>query len=68
MSLSFHFRVGVTTVREITTETCAVLWDVLHLQVMPPPDAEQWMNIATEFTQDSIFHFVWEPSMANTYV
>ena len=49
MSLSFHFCVGVTTVREITTETWAVLWDVLHLPVMPPPDAEQRMNIATDF-------------------
>ena len=47
--LSFNFRVGVTTVRDITTETCAVLWDMLHVQVMPPPDAEQLMNIATEF-------------------
>lgn len=49
MSLSFHFRVGVSTVRNITTETCAVLWDVLQPRVMPTPDREKWIDIANDF-------------------
>lgn len=49
VSLSFHFRAGVSTIREITTETCAVLWNVLHPRVMPTPDEEKWINIADDF-------------------
>ncbi|KAK3724687.1 hypothetical protein RRG08_041168 [Elysia crispata] len=49
MSLSFHFRAGVSTVRGIIKETCQVLWTVLQSEVMPMPDKQQWLNIAADF-------------------
>lgn len=39
----------MSTIREITTETCEVLWDVLQPRVMPVPDQERWINIANDF-------------------
>ena len=39
----------MSTIREITTETCGVMWDVLQPIVMPVPDREQWLNIANGF-------------------
>ncbi|GFR66223.1 nuclease harbi1-like protein [Elysia marginata] len=48
-SLSFHFRAGVTTIREIVSETCKVLWRILQPQVMSKPDEFKWKQIASDF-------------------
>lgn len=48
-SLSFHFRAGVTTIREIVSETCKAIWRILQPQVMPKPDELKWKQIASEF-------------------
>lgn len=49
MSLSFHFRAGVSTIRGIVQETCTVLWNVLQPEVMAMPDKQQWLQIAGDF-------------------
>ena len=48
-SQSFHFRAGLSTVRSITAETCTVIWKILQPQVMPKPNEEHWLKIASEF-------------------
>ncbi|KAK3730872.1 hypothetical protein RRG08_058117, partial [Elysia crispata] len=48
-SQSFHFRAGISTVRSITAETCTVIWKILQPQVMPKPNEEHWLKIASEF-------------------
>ncbi|GFO28744.1 hypothetical protein PoB_005524900 [Plakobranchus ocellatus] len=50
-SLSFYFLAGVSTVRAITLETCTVIWNILQPRVMPKPDKEQWLKIASDFFQ-----------------
>lgn len=48
-SISYAFRIGVNTVSKIVSETCEILWNCLHKSVMPPPNKESWLRIATEF-------------------
>ena len=50
VSLSFHFRAGVSTIRDIIKETCKVLWTVLQRQVMPMTDQQQWPKITADFS------------------
>lgn len=48
-SISYAFRIGVNTVSKIVSETCEALWNSLHESVMPPPNEETWLRIASEF-------------------
>ncbi|GFO03112.1 hypothetical protein PoB_002961700 [Plakobranchus ocellatus] len=48
-SLSFHFCSGVTTIREIVSETCKAIWRILQPKVMPKPDELKWKKIASDF-------------------
>lgn len=48
-SLAFHFRLGRTTVSEIVSETCNILWSTLKDEYMPIPTTEKWYEIADEY-------------------
>ncbi|XP_018010873.1 protein ALP1-like isoform X1 [Hyalella azteca] len=48
-TLSFSFRVGVSTVSKIVSETVGALWEELHEQHMPVPTKECFRKIAEDF-------------------
>ncbi|XP_029667638.1 putative nuclease HARBI1 [Formica exsecta] len=50
-SISYAFRIGISTVPKIVSETCEVLWNSLHESVMPPTNKESWLRIADEFKE-----------------
>lgn len=54
-SLAFSFRVGVTTVGKIVSETVIALWEELHEEHMPVPTKESFKMIAEDFY--SIWNF-----------
>lgn len=43
------FRLGVTTVREITQEVTQVLWEELKHDYLPEVDGQQWQRYSAEF-------------------
>ncbi|XP_055584768.1 uncharacterized protein LOC129737631 [Uranotaenia lowii] len=43
------FKIGESTVRNITLEVCQVLWDVLKQEYMPVPTEQDWRKYAEEF-------------------
>lgn len=43
------FRLGVTTVREITQEVTKVLWDELKEEYLPEVSQQKWCEYSTEF-------------------
>lgn len=49
ISISYAFRVAPSTVSQIVMETCSILWDCLHEQVLLNPSEAAWMNVAEEF-------------------
>ncbi|XP_018405515.1 PREDICTED: putative nuclease HARBI1 [Cyphomyrmex costatus] len=51
-SISYAFRIGVSTVSKIISETCEALWISLHESVMPAPNEESWLRIASEFERN----------------
>ncbi|KAJ8917036.1 hypothetical protein NQ315_012955 [Exocentrus adspersus] len=55
-SLSYAFRVGLSTVSECIAETTKVIWTVLRQKVLPVPNQEMWRNIATHFEDRWQFH------------
>lgn len=48
-SISYLFRIGVSTVSEIISETTDALWKVLVPICVAPPSEDKWMQIATNF-------------------
>lgn len=48
-SISFAFRVGLSTVSTIINETCVAIWDVLSNQVFPEITENFWKEKAEEF-------------------
>lgn len=51
VSISYAFRIGVNTVSKIVSETCEILWNSLHEDVIPLPNKESWLRIANEFEE-----------------
>ncbi|XP_021700679.1 protein ALP1-like [Aedes aegypti] len=47
--ISRLFRMGVTTVREVTQEVTKVLWDELHETFMPEVTEDKWKQCSDEF-------------------
>lgn len=49
-SMSFQYLVGLTTVSEIISSTCKIIWDQLYPLILPPTINEQeWKRIAQDF-------------------
>ncbi|XP_067204132.1 putative nuclease HARBI1 isoform X1 [Linepithema humile] len=48
-SIAYSFRIGITTVSKIITETCEELWNTLHKSVFPEIKKENWLRIANDF-------------------
>lgn len=48
-TISFSYRLGETTVREIIYDTCQKIWSTLAPEVMPTPTLEQWKKIEDGF-------------------
>lgn len=46
---SLSFRMGLTTVRRITLETCDIIWNVLSDIYLSVPNEEEWKMIAVDF-------------------
>lgn len=50
-TISFSYRLGETTVRNIIYDTCLKIWTTLQPLVMPTPTTEQWQKIEEGFSQ-----------------
>ena len=48
-SISFSYRVGLSTVASIVVEVCVVIWDCLVAEFMPVPRKDDWRAIANGF-------------------
>lgn len=48
-SLAFSFRMGKTTVSEIVSSTCKIIWKVLQPEYMPVPTEEQLRQVIDEY-------------------
>ncbi|XP_071574589.1 uncharacterized protein [Temnothorax nylanderi] len=48
-SIAYAFRIGISTVSKIISETCEVLWNTLHESVFPEINEENWLKIANDF-------------------
>lgn len=49
-SMSYQYLVGVTTVSNVISETCKIIWDYLCPLVLPSQlDEKDWLNIANDF-------------------
>lgn len=48
-SIAYAFRIGVSTVSKIISETCEVLWNTLHESVFSEINEENWLKIANDF-------------------
>jgi hypothetical protein len=43
------YRLGVSTIRKIVSETCRAIWDALQPIVLPRPTRQKWIEIADCF-------------------
>lgn len=48
-TISFSYRLGISTISKIVIETCKAIVDELMSEFMPPPTEEKWIQIANEF-------------------
>ena len=48
-TIAFNFRMGISTVGKIVSETCPVLWEVMKDKYMPPLTEDLWIKIAKQF-------------------
>ena len=48
-TISFSYRVGLSTVAGIINNTCRAIWDLLQPQYMPVPSRPEWKKISDEF-------------------
>ena len=49
ISLHYEYLLGATTVREIVTDTCDVIWERLKPAYMSARDKNDWIRTANEF-------------------
>lgn len=49
VSLSYQFRMGISTVSNIIFETCIALWNKLRVSVLKLPTTENWKEIGRGF-------------------
>ncbi|XP_072010865.1 uncharacterized protein [Engystomops pustulosus] len=54
-SLHFTFLIGTSTIARIVNHTCVVIWSHLRRTMMPPPNAQQWLDIAHGFEEKANF-------------
>ena len=54
--LATRFRLGNSTVQEITKNTCDAIWEELAPSELKPPTAEDWQRIEARFAQSWNFH------------
>ncbi|XP_048514947.1 protein ANTAGONIST OF LIKE HETEROCHROMATIN PROTEIN 1-like [Athalia rosae] len=50
VSMSYAFRIGKSTVSGIISETCEVLWIILHEKVLLQPSTGNWIKISEKFS------------------
>lgn len=50
-SLSYSFRVGVSTICEVIRDTCCVIWNQLQPQLLPVLEEEELKTISKDFLQ-----------------
>lgn len=48
-SISYSYRLGLSTVSNIIKETCSALWSCLQPEYLPEPSEENWKKIAEDF-------------------
>lgn len=48
-SLTYLFRIGLSTVSEIISETTKIIWKKLKPIVLKPPQEEDWKKISKDF-------------------
>ena len=49
LSLSAHFRVGISTIHNIVNKTCLAIWNALSEEVMLIPDLDKWKKVEEGF-------------------
>lgn len=55
-SMHYQYLLGITTVSNVISETCAAIWDVLQPVVLPAKlTRQQWLRIARDY--ERIWHF-----------
>ncbi|GFR07539.1 hypothetical protein TNCT_590791 [Trichonephila clavata] len=47
-SLTFYYRVGLSTIHEIVRETTQALWNALQPRYMAIPSTDEWSKIAQD--------------------
>ena len=51
-AMSFHYRIGCSTVSGIIHETCQAIWEALHeVYLKPPSNKNDWKEISKEFEE-----------------
>ena len=58
-TISFSYRLGLTTESNIIAKTCDALWIALQDYVTSPSKAEEWKRIADEFWNVWNFPMCW---------
>lgn len=48
-SISYNYRLGVSTVSNIIKSTCSAIWEILRPEYLQCPTEEQWKSIADGF-------------------
>ncbi|GFQ81333.1 nuclease HARBI1 [Trichonephila clavata] len=48
-SLTFYYRVGLSTIHEIVRETTQALWNALQPRYMAIPSTDEWSKIAQDY-------------------
>jgi hypothetical protein len=52
ISLSYYFRIGLTTVSTIIRETCKAIWETLQPKYLNRPrNPSEWLAISKEFEE-----------------
>ena len=59
-TISFSYRIGLTTVSNIIAETCDALWIALQDYITSPSKPEEWKQIADDFW--NVWCYRWETS------
>lgn len=51
VSISYAFRIGTSTLSNVINETCNVIWDCLHEDVLLTPSETAWVKLAKDFIE-----------------
>ncbi|XP_056374436.1 uncharacterized protein LOC130272627 isoform X2 [Hyla sarda] len=54
-SLHYQFRLGKSTISDLVSETCQVMWNKLQLLHLPNPTQSTWLESAQGFLQNANF-------------